>query len=240
MLQSGVFRCAKPLTISKDGIVLRGSGTGEKGTVIEMTGPPHTAVTIAGERPRFPKEDPASIFPVADGYVPSGALSFSVKETKGLTAGDVIRIRWPRTAIWIHFMGMDALVRNGKPQTWMKNDSPIMFERTIRSITGNQLTLDVPLTDSINAQMIAPATAVVVKATPPKRLAQCGIESLRINSPPPSGNLSAKNNLAVVLDNCEDCWIKDIVMHDALGNVAVDAGARRITITGARAFIRRR
>ena len=236
LLQSGVFRCAKPLTVSKDGIVLRGAGAGEEGTVIEMTGPPHTAVTIEGERLRFPKEDPASIFAVADAYVPSGTLSFSVKEAKGLAAGDVIRIRWPRTATWIHFMGMDTLVRNGKPQTWIKNDSPIMFERSIRSITGNQLTLDVPLTDSINAQMIAPTTAVVVKTTPPKRLAQCGIESLRINSPPPNGNLSAKNNLAVAFDNCEDCWIKDIVMHDALGNVAVDAGARRITITGAHAF----
>ena len=125
LLQSGVFRCAKPLTISKDGIVLRGSGTGEKGTVIEMTGPQHTAVTIEGERLRFPKEDPASIFPVADAYVLSGALSFSVTGTKGLAAGDALRTRWPRTATWIHFMGMDALVRNGKTQTWMKNDSRI-------------------------------------------------------------------------------------------------------------------
>lgn len=80
-----------------------------------MTEPPHTAVTIEGERLRVPKEDPASIFPVADAYVPSGALSFSVKETKGLAAGNVIRIRRPRTATWIHFMGMDAPVRNGKP-----------------------------------------------------------------------------------------------------------------------------
>ena len=235
LLKPGVFRCSKPLAISQDGIVLRGSGSGEDGTVIEMTGAPHTAVTMEGERLRFPKEDAASIFPITDAYVPSGALNVSVKEAKGLAAGDVIRIRWPRTAMWIHFMGMDTLVRDGKPQTWMKNDSPILFERSIRSIEGNRLTLDVPLTDAIDAQFIAPSAAVVIKTTPPKRLAQCGIESLRIHSPPPSGKLTAKNNQSIALDNCEDCWIKDIAMHDTLGNVEVGSGARRITIENARA-----
>lgn len=235
LLSPGTFHCSRPLAISQDGVVLRGSGVGKDGTVIEMTGAPHTAVTIAGERLRYPKEDAASIFPVADTYVPSGALSFSVKDAKGLAVGDVIRVRWPRTARWIHFMGMDTLVRDGKPQTWMKNDSPIMFERSVRSVEGNQLTLDVPLTDAIDAQYIVPSAAVVIKTTPPKRIAQCGIEALRIHSPPPSGKLTAKNNLSIALDNCEDCWIKDIAMHDTLGNVEVGSGARRITIENARA-----
>jgi hypothetical protein len=235
LLALGTFHCAKPLTISQDGIVLRGSGASTNGTVIEMTGTPHTCISIAGERLKFPKETPSNTFPVADAYVPSGALSLSVKDAQGLAAGDTVLIRWLRTAKWIHFMGMDTLVRNGKAQTWIKNDSPISFERTIRLVKGNCITLDVPLNDAIDSQFFAPSTAVVVKTIRPKRLGNCGIESLRIHSPPPSGTLTAGNNLAVSLDNCEDCWIRDVAMYNTLGNVFVASGARRITLKGVHA-----
>lgn len=230
LLAPGTFHCAQEIIISRDGIVLRGSGTGKSGTIIEMTGEPHTCVTIAGGPVKYPKENPATTFPITDAYVPSGAVSLSVKEAKGLAAGDVVLIRWMRSAQWIHFMGMDTLVRNGKPQSWLGNDSPVTFERTIRSIQGNRLTLDVPLTDAIEVALLAPATAAAIKIPPPKRLSQCGLESLRISSLPPSGTLVAKNNLGVLLDNCEDCWVKQVDMHDTLGNVRVMQQARRITL----------
>ena len=230
LLKPGTFRCSKPLTLSRDGIVLRGSGAGKEGTVIEMTGAPHACVEIAGERLRYPKEASASSVPVSDAYVPSGALSLSVKNAAGLAAGDVVFVRRPATEQWIHFMGMDTLVRSGKPQTWIRSGSSITVERTVRSIDGNRITLDVPLSDAIDARFLAPASAVLVKTAPPKRLANCGLESLRIESPPPRGTLTAGNNLAASMDNCEDCWIRDVAMHDTLGNVKIGAGARRITV----------
>jgi hypothetical protein len=230
LLAPGTFHCAKEINISQDGIVLRGSGADKGGTIIEMTGETHTCVNIVGGSVKYPKEDLAATFPITDTYVPSGALSLSVKDAKGLAAGDVILIRWLRTAKWIHFMNMDTLVRNGKPQSWIGNNSPATFERTIRSIQGNRLILDVPLTDAIDAALLAPTTAVVIKTGPPIRLTQCGLELLRINSLPPSGTLVAKNNLGVLLDNCEDCWVKNVDMHDTLGNVRVMQGGRRITL----------
>ena len=230
LLASGTFHCAKEITISQDGIVLRGSGTDKNGTIIEMTGEPHTCVTIAGGPVKYPKENPAATFAITDTYVPSGALRLSVTDTKGLAAGDVVLVRWLRSAKWIHLMGMDTLVRNGKPQSWLGDGSMVTFERTIRSIQGNRLTLDAPLTDAIDSTLLAPAAAAVIKIPPPKRISQCGLESLRINSLPPSGTLVAKNNLGVLLDNCEDCWVKNVDMHDTLGNVRVMQQGRRITL----------
>jgi hypothetical protein len=227
LLTSGTFHCEKPITLSQDGIVLRGSGSGEKGTIIEMTGAAHTCLVIQGAPLKFPKENPSDLYPVTDTYVPSGAVSLSVKNAKGLSAGNTILVRWLRTAKWIHFMGMDNLVRNGKLQNWIKTDSPVEFQRTIRAIEGNRLTLDVPLTDSIDSQFFS---AVVVKTQPPKRLTQCGIESLRIVSKPPAGMLTAANNVALNIDNCEDCWAKDIVTIDTLDIVRVLGNARRITL----------
>ena len=236
LLKPGIFHCAKPLTISQAGMVLRGSGAGKNGTVIEITDTPHVCISIAGERPRPTQEDSASAIPISDAYVPSGAVSFSVKNPANLAVGDSIRIRRLATEAWIHFMGMDTLVRNGKNQTWIKSDSPMVAERTIRAIQGNRITLDIPITDAIDTRFLASGAATVVKAANPKRLAQCGIESLRIDSPPPSGTLAAPNNTAASLDNCEDCWIKDLDMHNTLCNIVVAAGARRITLEGAHAF----
>jgi len=237
LLKPGTFHYAKPITIEQDGVVLRGSGSGKDGTLIEMTGEPHTALIIEGPEVSFPKETPANTFPIADAYVPAGTLSFSVKDATGLAAGDTIRIRWPRTAKWIHFMGMDALVRDGKPQTWMKDESSMTIHRSIRSIVGNRITLDVPLTDAIDGQFLDQEPAVVLKTPSVKRLSQCGIESLQIVSPPHKGTLAAGKNISVALKGgCQDCWVGDIVMRETLNNVQVWGECRRITITGAHSF----
>lgn len=242
LLKRGTFRCSTPIIISKDGIVLRGSGSGKDGTLIEMTGEPHTAFSIEGPELSFPKETPANTFPIADAYVPAGTLTLSVNDAKDLAAGDAIRIRWARTAKWIEFMGMDKLVRKrkGKPdslQTWMKPGTEITIHRTIRSIEGNRLTLDVPLTDTIDAQFLDNESAVVIKTPAVKRLSQCGIESLQIVSPPHSGTLKAGKNISVALKgDSEDCWVRDIVMRETLNNVQVWGGCRRITITEAHSY----
>ena len=242
LLKPGIFHCSKEITLTQHGVVLRGSGSGKGGTLIEMTGEPHIAFIIEGPELSFPKETPANTYAIADAYVPAGTLSLSVKDAKGLAAGDDIRIRWARTAKWIQFMGMDELVRKRKgkqdsPQTWMKADTMITIHRSIRSVEGNRLTLDVPLTDAIDAQFLDKEPAVVVKTPAVKRLSQCGIESLQIVSPPHKGTLTEGKNISVVLKgDSEDCWVKDIVMRETLNNVQVFGGCRRITITEAHSY----
>lgn len=243
LLKPGTFLCSKPITLKSDGVVLRGSGSGKEGTLIKMTGEPHTALIVEGPDVSFPKVTPANTFPIADAYIPAGALNLTVKDAKGLAAGDTIRIRWTRTAKWIQFMGMDKLVRKRKgqpdsPQTWMKEGSEMTILRTIRSIDGNKVTLDVPLTDTIDAQLLnKDEPAVVVKTPAVKHLSQCGIESLQIVSPPHKGDLKAGKNISVVLTGgCEDCWVKNIVMRETLNNVQVWGGCRRITITEAHSY----
>ena len=242
LLRSGTFHCSKPITLAQDGVVLRGSGSGKDDTLIEMTGEPHTALIVEGPDLSFPKETPASTFPIADAYVSAGTLTLSVKEAKGLAAGDAIRIRWARTAKWIEFMGMADLVRKRKgkpdsPQTWMKEGTELTIHRNIRSIEGNRLTLDVPLTDAIDAQFLDKEPAVVIKTPAVKRLSQCGVESLQIVSPPHKGTLTDGKNISVALKgDCEDCWVKDIFMRETLNNVQVWGGCRRITITAAHSY----
>jgi ubiquitin C-terminal hydrolase len=108
--------------------------------------------------------------------------------------------------------------RKGKPdspQTWMKEGTEIAIRRSIRSIDSNRLTLDVPLTDAIDAKYLDKMPAVVIKTPAFQRLSQCGIESLQIVSPPHEGTLKGGKYISVALKgDTEDCWVKDIVMRE--------------------------
>ncbi len=69
---------------------------------------------------------------ITDAYVPSGAHQFTVADGRNFSAGDEIAISKPVTDSWVHFMGMDALVRDGKEQTWITGE--LTTERTIRAV----------------------------------------------------------------------------------------------------------
>jgi hypothetical protein len=231
LLHAGSFHCSQPLVIAQDGVVLRGAGSGadKSGTTIEMTGDAHVCIELKGTVEKLPNEEPTA-YPITDAYVPSGTSTLSLKEASGLAAGDSIRISWHRTKAWIHMLGMDALVRDGKPQTWLGEGSGVDYFRTISAIDGNKITLDIPLPEAIDAELLAPETAVVSKATWAKRMIHSGVESLRIDAPLSTGILTAPHYKAISFDGCEDCWANDIFSNEALGLVEVTKTVRRITL----------
>src|SRR5687768_13271713 len=48
LLKPGIYHCDRPIQIRESGIVLRGSGSGENGTVLNLTGKPHAAIVVRG------------------------------------------------------------------------------------------------------------------------------------------------------------------------------------------------
>jgi len=91
--------------------VLRGSGSGQNGTIINMTGVPHTCITVNGDKVVRTVGRSTTI---SSTYIPSGAQVFDLTDASGFAAGDTLRISRPVTAAWVTFMGMDQLVRDGK------------------------------------------------------------------------------------------------------------------------------
>ena len=67
------------------------------------------------------------------------------------------------TQDWVHFMGMDTLIRNGQPQTWIPVGHHITTDRTIAAIQGNTLTLDVAVTDSFDSAYLGTPVGTVSK-----------------------------------------------------------------------------
>jgi hypothetical protein len=233
LLSPGTYPCAGTITLAASGVVLRGSGQGgAEASTIKLAGAPHLAIAVRGDdatNRRSGSEQSADIArtDVADAYVPSGAMAFTIADAGGLSSGDTILIRKPVTAAWVKFMGMDDMTRDGKPQTWIKTGSVISAERRIAEVDGKRIALDVPLSDSLDARYLNPPGVVVAKVKPPARLSQVGIEDLHIESPRQEINHAQPHFTALRL-NGEDCWARNLTIDETMNSVA--AGGRRITL----------
>ena len=226
LLGPGTYDLSGTVNITAGGVVLRGSGSGASGSVLNLTGSPHLAISVSGSGSWQTVGAAASI---TDAYVPSGALSFAVNDASGFQAGDTVLIERPVTAPWVHFMGMDTLVRNGAPQTWIAVGGSIRTDRVIAAISGNRITLDVPMSDSIDATLLNPPGASMVKYTFPGRISQVGIEHLSISAPAADVNISSAQFQAISISNLIDGWVRDVIAHDTDNSTSIGSGTKRIT-----------
>jgi hypothetical protein len=223
-LAPGTFHCSNTINLSASGLILRGAGTN---TVIELTGKPHNAITVRSSSTRSARAEPLAETLIADEYVPSGSMKFSVKDGSKFSIGDAIEIRRPITQSWIEFMGMHDLTRDDKPQTWLRVGNYTVHERRITATTNNSITIDVPVPDSFDAKLLNPPGTIVAKIKPPARLSQVGIENLRIVSPPQPFNHTQPHFTAIRM-NAEDSWVRDVLIEETMNSVAVNG--RRITL----------
>ncbi|HTI08289.1 MAG TPA: hypothetical protein VL832_07020 [Puia sp.] len=223
LLTPGVYPCDRTLKILASGVVLRGSGPGQQGTTLQLTGAPHTCITVKGGVTYQTKGEPAKL---ADPYVPSGTNSFTLTEASRFAVGDTIRIIRPVTDAWIRFMGMNELVRNGKKQTWLNGE--ISTDRVIRKIEKNKVTVDVPLTDSYDAKYLDPPGVTVTKVASTGELSDIGIENFRIVSPDQTGTIDEHHHNAFSFGGLTDGWARNIEVFNTVNSISITG--RRITL----------
>jgi hypothetical protein len=229
LLEPGTFHAGTTLTIAASGVVLRGSGSGAGGTSVVMTGSPHAFLSIAGTG----TWEATSTANVTDPYVPAGATTITVDDASSFAVGDPVLVMRPVTAAWVHYMGMDTLVRDGVDQTWLAPGTKITADRTIAAIHANQLTLDVPLADSYDATYLDPPGVTVAKYSFAGRIDQVGVEHLQVLAPkvtPVPIDQPLYNLVAVTA--AQDGWIRDVVAHETENSVSLDHTVKRFTIDG--------
>jgi hypothetical protein len=227
LLKPGIFKCKRPIEIKTSGIVLRGSGSSPDGTTITMTGDPHLCVSLSGRATTERLGQPVRI---TDAYVPSGTTSLTIESAAAFKPGDAILIIRPVTATWLKFMGMDGLVRSGRKETWLSENTQLESERTITEIAGNKITLDIPLSDSIDGKYLSPPGGSVVKVSVSGRISQVGVESLRILAPPQSVEISQRHHQAIRMNGVIDGWLRDLNIEDTVNSVTIGGGSKRITV----------
>ena len=223
LLKPGSYDCERTLKINASGVVLRGSGSGSDGSILNLTGKPHNCIEVRGQVSSKGIGDSTII---VDSYVPAGGYSFTVANASIFSVGDTIRITRRITDEWIKFMGMDQLVRSGKKQTWVSGD--ITTERVIRKIEKNKIIVDVPLNDSYDSKYTGISGVSVRKITVSGMLTQIGIEDLRINAAPQSVTINEGHHRAFTMSGLSDGWARNIEIFNTVNSVSVTG--KRITV----------
>ncbi len=227
LLAPGSFLISGQLKISASGVVLRGSGSGTGGTTLTFSGTPRTGIAIAGTGSASSVGQSVAI---TDSYVPSGAHSFHVENAAGFAVGDTVHVDRPVTDAWLHFMGMDALVRDGLPQTWLSNTTVIHTDRVITDVQGTAITVDAPLSDSLDSAYVKPPGASLVHYSFAGRIEQVGIESLHLVAPSLVVSLNDPYFTAISVGAAQNTWIKDVATDEFTSGIVANSDAKWLTV----------
>ncbi len=228
LLRRGRYRLNGTLKIAASGIVLRGDGPGEDGTVlIAPQRKQHTLIQVDGEG--RPREIRGTRQEITDDYVPVGARSFHVEDVSGFEVGDEVIVHRPSTAEWIHEIGMDRIpMSHPNVKQWKPGSKDMVFQRTIAAIEANRITVDAPVVNSFQKEY---GGGSVYKYEFPGRIEQVGIESLRGESEFEGKDDEAHAWDMIVIDQARDCWVRDVTSrYFGYGCVGISRWARSITV----------
>lgn len=190
LLRAGYYRMAMPVFIRASGIVLRGEGMGDTGTILIGTGtgrpPPSENPPTAGARPPGGGMRPtlvqiagasgltldeASKRAVTDEYAPVGARRLRVASARGFRIGDTVVVRRIGNQAWIDEVGMNGATPNSRWQPFN-----IEWDRVITGVQGDTITFDAPITCAIERRW---GGGEVLKYEEGGRIANVGVENLR-------------------------------------------------------------
>jgi hypothetical protein len=225
------------LQITNSGIVLRGQGMGGDGTVLVAAGPDRrTLIRIIGKNDQTIRTNDS--WQMADDYVPVGANSFQLKDAGGLKAGNAINIVRPSTQAWIDRLGMTEFgggIGDWR-LVWHPGSRNLVWDRVIKSIDGNQVTVDAPITTAIETNF---GSGYVGIYSWPGRLSQVGVENLRLESTFDAGNPKDENHswMAITMENVENAWVRQVTAtHFAGSLVAIYESCKWVTVQDCLSF----
>jgi hypothetical protein len=230
-LSVGRFEIGGQLKIRTGGVILRGSGAGESGTVLVATGVDRRALIDVRGR-AAPEAEASSRRAVTDAYVPVGGLRLTLASVDGLKVGDEIEIGRPSTTEWIARLGMN-LFEGWRPQNrlhWQAGSRDLAWTRRVTAIDGAVVTLDAPVTTSLDARY---GGGWVAASNGEGRLAQVGIENLRLVSPHDPARPKDEDHawFGVTMDHLRDGWIRDVSARGFVSYVVnLGPDASRITV----------
>jgi len=227
LLGAGTHRVLSGIVMRKSGVVVRGVGMGEGGTV--LLGDGRTRETVV----RVFGEDNVVLKPklyVTNAYVPVNAMHFEIENAGSLKVGDRIRIVRPSTAEWIKTLKMEEFGGETGWLGWKPGQRDVTWDRMVTTISGNSITIDAPITTALDQKM---GGGFVVPYQWAGRINHVGIENLRIESTFDPKNLKDENHrwMGVTFENTENTWVRRVTFRHLAGSaVAVYESASKVTV----------
>ncbi len=192
------------LTITADGVVLRGAGASETIVLDEGSLPAQTIrVGLSDvEEPHLLFDDGRSgtKWNITTATVQVGDRSFDIVSGHSLRVGDAIIIEHPCTAAWL------KAIDGGAPGTdaWAVDEVPIRYHRYVTAVSGTRITIDAPVMYTL---VKSRAQCFVYKYTA-KPVQRVGIENMKLTHS--TGDGVANSSLR--FNRTENCWARNLVI----------------------------
>ncbi len=229
LLGKGTFCISGGLAIRASGVVIRGSGCLSEGTELIGTGEDRaTLIRITGTNNRKMEAK----IRLEEKYFPVNSTVLSFKKDHPFKVGDKIVVNRPSPQNWLESIGADKIGTyvDYTLTMWTPGDFDQNWDRTVVATTPTSITLDVPLTNSLDPKF---GGGSVAKYTWEGRITHVGVENLRMNSTFDSTNEKDENHrwMAITMDHVRDAWVRRVVVeHFVSSAVAVWETASRITV----------
>src|SRR5207247_304622 len=141
LLLKGRHEILGSLRLKASGVVLRGQGMSEDGTILVAAGlDRRTLIRIAGRNPeRFRGTNGVGkSWEINDAIVPVGATSFHLKDASALKPGDALNIIRPSTQGWIDRLGMTEFGGGTGDWrlVWKPGTRDLTWDRVVKSVAG--------------------------------------------------------------------------------------------------------
>jgi autotransporter-associated beta strand protein len=228
LLTAGNYPISSFLTINASGVVLMGVGdSSTTGTRLQATGTStRILVQVDGSGSRSTS---GTTYNITDSYVPVGARSFHVDTTASLSVGDSIVITRPSPADWIHDVGMDQIDNSdGGTSQWTPGSRNQNWERTVTAINGNLVTIDIPLTNSLDKQYDG---GTFRHYTYSGRINQVGISDMYLYSDSLGAGDLAHATGSITMDRTSNGWINNVTSDGFASNqILLRGGTKFCTI----------
>ncbi|ACU59299.1 DUF6298 domain-containing protein [Chitinophaga pinensis] len=224
LLDKGTFEISGSLRINASGVVLRGSGDS---TVLLATG--YSRAILIHVSGRNDKQLSPAV-KITDAYVPVNSHVVHIPAGVSLQEGDEVEIVRPCTPSWIQQLGTAHFGGGITALGWKPGDREIHWSRKVMKVTGNTVTLDVPLTNALDT---AYGSATIAAYKWPGLITQTGVENLHCRSVFDAANPKDEDHCwtAIAIENATDAWVRQVSFEHFAGSaVAVLETARRVTV----------
>jgi hypothetical protein len=213
VLSRGTFQLDSALYISKSGIVIRGQGDSDEGTILHSTGTEKRNILEVGDNVTTPVILENTRENITDLYVPSGGRTFHVADASGFRVGDSVMVSRYSNSSWIHEINMDVILEyDAGIVQWEPFE--LMMDRVITQIDGNRITIDAPVVNAIELKW---GGGSIVKYDDSNRLDNIGVENLKVtvefDASEKDGNEYIDEDHAagfVNLNNVKNAWVRNI------------------------------
>jgi hypothetical protein len=227
LLEKGTYNVNGSINIHHSGIVIRGQGSGEGGTLIRETATEKIDLFRFSGSGRIAQMEKTKTA-IAESFVPVGRKYIELENASQFAVGDSVLLYRPATDNWIHDLKMDQIVERAGTKQWEAAGYHLYFERIVTGIHGNKVYLDNPVVMQMDKKY---GGGYLLKYTYKGRIKNCGIENLAMESTYQSETDENHGWTAINFSKVDQGWARNVVArYFGQGCVNIDGGSRNISV----------